>query len=481
MIATLEKHVDPPAPPKKTVNIIQAEYRPTHVMRFDGNPFIEALPQVEDSKQEFITMLANDPPAPTGKTRKLGEITRTMELSTIADLVLPFPEYGKVGIAVATMLRDTYVARNPLSPTDRQRRHALATRGEDGICMPADWKSSAGGYTLMAISGMGKTTFARAFFLRYPQVIEHTSYQGQPLKCLQVVYLILRIPHDGTLRSLCVQFFAAIDRLLGTKYARQARAIRNIAPMVDLMNLVASTVSLGFIVIDEFQNLRSATAANAEIVLNMFSEIIEELGISLLLLATPAVQPVIERSVRNGRKLMSNGETVIPAMKPNDGMWTVFCEKYWEYSYVKKKGRLTPDVKKAWYKASGGNSSFAAMAFMLSQRSEIGGREIIDETSFARTAATDMAFLQPAIKALISGKPAHLRAFDDLVFSKKYLALRKQLGIEDPPLPNGGSDEFDEMDSAGDQRGKPKRSRGKSVATDGADDFLPMEDPLELA
>ena len=128
---------------------------------------------------------------------------------------------------------------------------------------------------------MGKTTFVQTFLLRYPKVIQHTGYGESHLKCHQIPYLVVRVPHDGTLKSLCLQFFDEIDALLGTNYSRQARSLRNIAPMVQLMNQVATAVSLGVLIIDEVQNLRSANGLNAELMLNLFSEIIERLGISL--------------------------------------------------------------------------------------------------------------------------------------------------------------------------------------------------------
>lgn len=139
-----------------------------------------------------------------------------MELSSLSDIVIPFPEYQKAAIALTTIIRDAYVARNPLTVQDRQRRRFSFKKGSDGLPFPADWKSSAKGHFMMAVSGMGKTTFAQAFLLRYPQVISHTSYQGQTLKCLQVVYIFLRVPHDATLKSLCIQFFSEVDRLLNT-------------------------------------------------------------------------------------------------------------------------------------------------------------------------------------------------------------------------------------------------------------------------
>jgi hypothetical protein len=461
------------------VEIIPAAYHDTGVSRFSGNPFIEALPPIEQTKIEFLTLLSNYPPKPTAATRRSGEVVRIMELSAVNDLVFPFPEYQKAGIALATMMRDTYVARNPLTAMDRQRRHALATNGADGFPFPANWKSSAKGHFMMAVSGMGKTTFALAYLLRYPQVIVHSDYNGTELKCHQVVYVVLRVPHDATLKSLCIQFFDEIDGLLGTNYARQANAIRNVAPMVELMNRVATAVSLGFMVVDEVQNLRSARSQNAEFVLNLFSEIIERLGISMLALATPAVQSVIEGSVRNARKLASYGETVLRPMARTDPQWQDFCETYWDYSYVQKKTPLTKDILDAWHAASAGNTAFAALAFTLSQRNEIGGREIIDAAAFARTAATDMAFLQPAIAALRSNDPRKLRAFDDLIFSPRYRALRKLLGAKEAAPPSSTAGEFDDVptESDTDAESKPKRAPRRNIAPPTSVD-LPEEDPL---
>lgn len=461
------------------VTPITPNYLETGVSRFRSNPFIEALPKLEQNKIDFLTNLAHYPTQPTSATRRSGEVVRLMELSTINDIVIPFPEYQKASLALATIIRETYVSRNPLSPTDRQRRHALAVHGADGIPFPADWKSSAKGHLLMAISGMGKTTFALSFLLRYPQVISHIEYKEKPLRCTQIVYLILRAPHDGTLKSLCLQFFEAIDKLIGTNYASQAVSVRQIAPMVRLMTQVATAVSLGFIVVDEVQNLKNARGGNAEFVLNLFSELVERAGVSLLIIATPAIQPVIEGSVRNGRKIASGGETILRPMSSVDPQWIEFCETYWEYTFTKKKPRLTKDIMKAWHNCSAGNSAFAAAAFMLAQRNEIGCSEAIDEMAFQRTSATDMAFLQPAIDALLSGNSIKLQKFDDLLFSPQYKALRQLLGApnEAPPSIH---DEFEDLNTDGPEPETKivnKKAKGKKTSTD---IDLPLEDPLSM-
>lgn len=454
--------------------VTSASYIDTGVSRFRGNPFIEALPALESSKNEFLLNISHYPLKPTAATRKQGEIVRSMELATLNDLVYPFPEYQKAAMAIATIWRESYVARNPLDVIDRQRRYALSTGG--AVPLPPNWKSSGKGHLVVAISGAGKTTLVLRYLLRYPQVIAHDGYNGNHLKCHQVTYLVLRVPHDATLKGLCLQFFQKIDALLSTSYLRQAINLRNIAPMVQLMNQVATAVSLGLLVIDEVQNLKNATGENAEVVLNLFSEIIEHLGISLVSVATPAVQLVASGSVGNIRKIASHGITNLNPMDRDDPGWNEFCNSYWDYTYVQHKGKLTKNIMNAWHDVSAGNTAFAALAFSLAQRNEIGGREIIDEIAFQRVAAVDMSFLQPAIGALLSKDPVKLAAFDDLLFLPQYLALRQAQGIQIPAAEPSTAEEFEEMAPAAPK--KPKARGKKSAVPSEPVDLGAMENPL---
>lgn len=456
--------------------VLPATYIDTGVTRFRGNPFIEALPALEVTKAEFLVNVSNYPHKPTATTRKASEIVRSMELAAINDLVFPFPEYQKAAMSIATIWRESYVARNPLNVIDRHRRYALSTGSNASL--PANWKSTGKGHLIIAISGSGKTTLINRYLLRYPQVVSHDGYDGHHLKCHQITYLVLRVPHDATLKGLCLQFFQKIDQLLATNYLRRAISLRQIAPMVQLMNQVATAVSLGLLVIDEIQNLKNATGENAEIVLNFFSEIIESLGISLVTVATPAVQLVAGGSVRNARKIASHGETNLRPMDRDDPCWVEFCDTYWEYSYVKNKARLSKDIMNAWHDVSAGNTALAALAFTLAQRNEIGGRERIDEIAFQRTAATDMAFLQPAVKALLSKDPVKLAAFDDLLFDRKYLALRASQGMPAPEAEHATLEEFDEVAPKAPRKPAKRSGRKGPVSTDPLIDLGPMEDAL---
>ncbi|KWC20170.1 ATP-binding protein [Burkholderia ubonensis] len=461
----------------RTATIVSACYTHTGVRRFDGNPFIEALPPLPATREAFLIQLANYPDRPTHALRRASPIIRLMELTTLTEIVYPFPDYEKSAIALASMLRETYVARNPLTAMDMQRRHALATNAEDGLPFPPDWRSSAKGYCMMAVSGMGKTTFADAFLLRYPQVIEHEAYDGQPLRCRQVVYLVLRVPHDATLKSLCLQFFAEVDRLLGTDYMRRAKAVRHISPMVELMNQVATAISLGLIVVDEVQHIRSASGATAELMLNLFSDIMERLGISLFLMATPALDIALSANVRNTRKAISYGFTKLAPMRRKGAEWIDFCDTYWDYMYVSHKTRLTDEIRNVWYDVSAGNTAFAVLAYLLTQRNAIGGVETVDATGFRRTLNTDMAILAPAIQALRSRRSNLLVKFDDLLFGDAYQSLMKQLKV-DFPMSSTSDEEFDDLPYSKrttHHRANPHPTQSSQVAPVSV---LPVEDPL---
>jgi hypothetical protein len=464
----------------KTVTRVQAQYVKTGVTRFNGLPLIEALPPLPATKQTLILQLSNYPERPTAEIRQRTQIVRTMELSTLADVVYPFPAYGESALDLTKIIRESYVARNPLNAIDIQRRHALASNGADRLPFPSDWKSSAQGHFMVAITGMGKSTFWNAFSLRYPQLIEHTAYCGHPLAIRQVVYVFLSVPHDATIKGLCIQFFDEIDRILGdTDYSTEAKSVRTIALMVQLMHRVATTVSLGLVVIDDVQNLRAAKGTTAEFLLNLFSEIVERLGISLFLMSTPAIDNVLINIVRNTRKSASSGCVPMLPMAKGSVVWEDFTETYWDYTYVKKKKRLTDDIRNAWWDASAGDTAFAVLAFIMTQQNAIGGEiEEVNEQGFQRTMATSMAVLQPAIAALRSRKKIALQRFDDLLFGKKYWDLMQRIKVE-PTAESPLTDEFEEVtDAAKEGQRSSRKNSSKKTQTNDTDVNFPVEDPL---
>lgn len=106
--------------------------------------------------------------------------------------------------------------------------------------------------------------------------------------------------------------------------------------------------------------------------------------------------------------------------------------------------------------------------------------EVVTEDSFLRIAETEMAFLQPAVRALISGDPGKMAAFDDLIFSPRYKAMRAMLGLsEENAVNTQDTSEFDDivMSEKG-TKPKSKSRKRKTSVPDSAMPFLPQENPL---
>ena len=206
---------------------IPAEYKPTGVRKYDGNPYIEALPRLEETKDEILDRIAYYPPAFTEADRRKGDLVRIAELARIGSLIHPFAEFRRAATAATFSIRDAYLCRNPFTVKGRRRRTMIATLNDVNAFDALAFKSSAQGQLIMAVTGSGKTTLGGGIFAPYCQVIEHAEYQGHPFRCRQIPVIPMAVMHDASLLSFCVQFFETIDRILGnTQYAKEAKADR---------------------------------------------------------------------------------------------------------------------------------------------------------------------------------------------------------------------------------------------------------------
>lgn len=441
---------------------MQANYTDHGVMRYRGNAFIEALPLIGVDDSQIDRLIERCPNVPTGATRKQSEYIRRAESNALKDVVYPRTQYKDVVKAFYPGFAEAYHARNPLDDTDLRRRLHIARSTDEVLVMPSNWKSSGSGLALIGPSGTGKTTIALLLVAPLMCVIEHTMYKGQPLQCIQIPAIYMVIPHDATLSALCLQFFEEIDLATGTtQYAREALGRTTIATMVSLMRSVATAVSLGGIVIDELQHLSVARSRQAEFVLNLFTQLIESVGLFVVTVCTPAIEPVVRFNARNLRKLSSGGAIHLDFMQLKSKELHSFQDFHWDHTYTSKKLRLTPETREAWEHAGAGNPAFMVMAFMLAQQREIGRRECVDALSFASTFKNDMYLLHPAINAIRSGNKLLMGQFDDLIFTHEFDALRSSVGWDAPP-PKTTPPEFAEIGQSDKPEDEPAQARGKS-------------------
>ena len=93
---------------------------------------------------------------------------------------------------------------------------------------------------------MGKSFSVERVLSLYPQVIHHNMYGGRNFTLSQITWLKLDCPFDGNTKGFCVEFFKAIDSLLGTNYRHNYSGRRCLQDeLLSDMALIAANHCLG--------------------------------------------------------------------------------------------------------------------------------------------------------------------------------------------------------------------------------------------
>jgi hypothetical protein len=198
-----------------------AQYRPSPVAEYANNPLIEALPPIL-SEAEAAMSIAYFPTEPDAERSRPKEV-RLHCIDRLKTLVQPLPIHIELESAISSILRSGYVGRNPMHATTWRHLHTLSTDRRH----LAGFNSSASTFSLVGLSGIGKTTALNAVLSSYPQLITHHRYQNKEFIHTQVTWLKLECPYDGSLSGLCHAFFKALDKALGQqdRYVSRYRCV----------------------------------------------------------------------------------------------------------------------------------------------------------------------------------------------------------------------------------------------------------------
>lgn len=390
---------------------IQAWYEPSPVLEYAGNPLIEAMPPIL-SEEEAAERLAEFPPLPA-EERSLPKELRLHCINRLAHLVQPLPIHLELEAVVSSVFRGGYVGRNPMERGTWRHLHALAARNSS----VSTFNSTASTFSLVGLSGMGKTTALKSILSQYPQVIKHTRYQGRDFIHTQIVWLKLECPFDGSLVGLCGAFFRAVDAALGDdSHARYYTSRRAISDLIRGMEQVASTFFIGALFIDELQHLQNAKGSNKSNMLNFFVNLINSIGVPVVFIGTNSMVGLFADLLRNARRVSGLGLYDFKQPSEDDAAWNLLLEAVWDYQWVRKPVPLTESLKSQIYDLTQGVTDFLVKLMMLGQKHAIqSGTERLDERVFEHVAATKLKLLQPALAALRSRDPKQMCKFDDLL------------------------------------------------------------------
>jgi hypothetical protein len=456
---------------------VQASYQDTRIPDHQGNPLLEALPPIYLTDAAVIDALGFWPKYQQDQ-RNWPDHLRAHLTQTVNRLFHPFPIHLDLRQRLDLVLRDGYVCRNPITSGFWQdiERHVASLTGDDPE-PPQVW-SQATGFVIIGISGGGKSFSVRRVLSLYPQVIIHHRYQERDCSFVQLVWLMLECPNDGSTKQLCINFLQAVDTVLGTTYSsnymlRYAEQNKLIAEMAR----VASLQGLGVLVVDEIQRLSVAKSGGIQKMLEFFTELVNKIGIPVILIGTYKTYSLLMEEFRLARRGAGQGDMRWEPLKEDEN-WNMFLQSLWHYRYVKKESPLTPEVSHTLYELTCGIPDLAVKMFRLAQmRAMARGIEAVTPTVLRSISRDSFHVVAPMLDALRRRDIGFLMKVDDLLSIDDRLVLeemhQKLRGFQ-PSLRGGVL-----LSPAGASNGDPNPKSASSKLPEVPENVAPTEAPIK--
>jgi hypothetical protein len=173
------------------------------------------------------------------------------------------------------------------------------------------------------------------------------------------------------------------------------------------------------IVVDEIQNLMTATGKNVGALMKFYVTMTNTIGVPVLLIGTMSATEVLQHGFHAARRGDGYGSQVWD--RAADGPeWRSWFKQVWQFQWTSQKTKLTDELAQAMYHETQGVLDLAVKLHMLVQmhvitRSEWTGEpEFITKEAIEVVAAERLNMVRPMILALREGNVAALDAFRDI-------------------------------------------------------------------
>jgi hypothetical protein len=426
-------------------NMVKAVYQDPGVPKYRENPLIEALPpimSVKQIKKGLMGTVEFDPKDIFVDGRKRAHVIASL----LDDFFQPLASHLQLEEKISIMIRQGYVGRNLKDGSlnsHMQNGYERIMSGDLEAFRFHHAKSTALSLSFIGCSGSGKSSTLGRVFSTYPQVIFHEQYNFT-----QVSYLKVDCPHDGSLKSLCIQFFRALDRVLYTDYeTKYARKRYGIETLLALMSQAANTHAIGVLVIDEIQHLSRSRSGGVDKMLNFFVTLVNVIGLPVILVGTPKARPIFEADLRSARRAAGFGSLIwepmkspAPQLDPNTGKlrkteWVAFTNTLWKYQWLQKRDEaLSDEVRDCWYDLSQGVLDIVVKLFVLAQLRAITTQvERVTPKLLQKVYDDELQLVHPMLSALRSGDAEKIAQYSDLTIpdmDKRILKLSQQIEEE---------------------------------------------------
>src|SRR5436190_8980768 len=407
-------------------SVVQAAYRKPEIADHEGNALEEALPPMLTTDQ-LILRLQHFPEF-SESMRKANDEVRYLAIQNSMRFFVPLDIHIDLYRRFTNVIRIGYAGRNPFPYGARSRPAQLEsfdqykTQYKSG--MP-QFMSTAAGFNIAGISGVGKSFSLERILRLFPQVIHHSEYQGKPFTQSQIAWLKLDCAFDGNPRGLCISFFKTVDALLGTNYRHDYGKRRPIqSELLSDMATVAGNHYIGVLVIDEIQRLSLARSGGADLLLNFFVQLVNDMGVPVVLVGTYKALAVLSGEFSQLRRGTGQGDLIWDLMQKGE-QWELFLKALFSAQYTRKRFSPTDlenpkadnpvTLSDVLYEESQGITDLAVKLYMFAQERAIDtGKEVVSANVIRSVARDKFVMLRDVLIALRNNNKGAFARWDDV-------------------------------------------------------------------
>lgn len=408
---------------------IPAAYTSRTGVGYNGNPLCEAIaPPPTNDKQAAASMRIE----PAFDLDEIARLSKRQRLDCIDDLDLlhvPTTQHIVWEQKLTSVLMKGLRTRNPVTPEGS----AVLVNGPKNPFIHDPGQQVEGSICLVdAMSGMGKTTLLKAIARTWGgPVIEHRYYGGRAFTEMQIVYLRVNCPEDGSLKSLASNIFFAVVQLVGADKDLVGTLLNPYIKRRDVvvvLRYLISTYHIGVLVIDEIRNLwrkskRKTAFDFAELsshdheIVAFLMNLRDEVKVPVVLVGTPEVVEFLQGSLSSTRRLAHGGIFGIkPPRSADDPDWILLCSEMWKFQWTVEPVAVdSADYVALFHDKTAGITGLLILLFQEAQRMAINldypsiTPEVVSaayETHFSR--------LHPILVGIKSGDPAARLRWTDI-------------------------------------------------------------------
>ncbi|EHJ01946.1 Tn7-like transposition protein C [Clostridium sp. DL-VIII] len=390
---------------------IEAEYKEQLIEEFN-NPYIQVLPDIIP-KEQIVNELLFKPKIKKDELALPKEFKLNI-LPRIYKVFQPLPLHIEIWNMINSLIRQGYIARNPINPLFKRYSNKLGNEILNktyNLDADENFRTTAQCGLLIGVSGMGKSTTVQRVLSKIPPVIVHNEYQNINFSQIQVTWIKLEAPANGSIKSLTLQFFSKLDSLLGTNnMERYVSKHLSVDAMIPIMGQLANNIGLGLLVVDELQHLDKG----AKQVMNYFVALMNSFGVPLLLIGTPASYSMLQQEMRIARRVTGSGAIIFNSMK-NDREFEIFIKGIWKYQWLSKPVKLTKEIINIFYEKTQGICDLVVKLFVNIQKRLIEKEiEELDLELINSVWNKEFTVLQPMISAIKSNNKVKKMRFEDI-------------------------------------------------------------------